>query len=437
MPSKSLPLSPLPPARRIVLQTLYRCLHKNQDLQNALDQAITSAAIGSRDKGLATELAYGYLRHKTRMDFLVTSFLKSPGKLPPHLLLVLGLAGYELAFMDKIPAYATVDWAVEWIKKNLGKRLAGVGNAVLRRIGELGKAALEEDYFCKDKPDRLSFLARYYSCPAWIVKLWMKSYGPEKTEMFLKESVTRPALGLRCASDPDSEVVARDFNHILLGSDGHAIALERTPDGLDALLRKGQVTRQSYAAQIALNALQPASWPTPVWDACCGRGGKSMALAGQGIAPIWASDIHKARLTGFMRECKRAGTYIPTFQASAKETPPLRRPPQTILLDVPCSGLGVLSRRPDSKWKRTPRDVAALVQTQRAILENAWNTLPTGGVLAYLTCTLNPAENQDQVARLCREQGNGVVIREYETGRGEGFGEFFYGATIRKIGMNG
>jgi 16S rRNA (cytosine967-C5)-methyltransferase len=76
--------------------------------------------------------------------------------------------------------------------------------------------------------------------------------------------------------------------------------------------------------------------------------------------------------------------------------------------------------------------VAALVQTQRAILENAWNTLPTGGVLAYLTCTLNPAENQDQIAWLCREQGNGVVIREYETGRGEGFGEFFYGATIKK-----
>ncbi|WP_462325396.1 transcription antitermination factor NusB [Desulfoplanes sp.] len=437
MSPKSLPLSPLPPARRVALQTLYRCLHKNQDLQNALDQALTTTAIGARDKGLATELAYGYLRHKTRSDFLVASFLKSPDKLPRHLLLLMGLAGYELACMDRIPAYATVDWTVEWIKKNLGKRLAGVGNAVLRRIGELGKAAQEKDYFCKDKPDTVIFLARYYSCPAWIVELWLQSYGREKTESFLKESVTRPALGLRCASDPDAEAVAREFNTILLGREGHALALERTPDGLDALLCKGQVTRQSYAAQIALNALQPPSWPTPVWDACCGRGGKSMALAGQGIAPLWASDIHTARLTGFMRECKRTGTSIPVFQASAKSTPPLGTTPRTILLDVPCSGLGVLSRRPDSKWKRTPKDVTALVTTQRAILDTAWSTLPAGGVLAYLTCTLNPAENQEQITRLCNEHGNAVVIREFETGMDEGFGEFFYGATIRKKGVKG
>ncbi|MGX9364530.1 transcription antitermination factor NusB [Desulfoplanes sp. PS50] len=432
MSLKSLPLSLLPPARRVALQTVYRCLFKNQDLQFALDQAIFSGDLSQRDTGLATELAYGYLRHKTRTDFLVASFLKSPEKLPPPLLLVLGLAGYELVCMDKIPAYATVDWAVEWTKKHLGRKLAGVGNAVLRRIGELGKSGLEPDFFQTDRPDTITFLARYYSCPQWIVKLWLERYGQEKTTGFLAASVCRPALGLRCASETDAEILERDFKDTLLGRNGHALALERTPGNLDALLREGRIIRQSYAAQIALHGLTPASWPTPVWDGCCGRGGKSLALFSQGIAPVWASDIHTTRLAGFLRECKRTGISIPIFRASAKDTPPFRTTPQTILLDVPCSGLGVLSRRPDSKWKRTPRDVAALVQTQWAILENAWNTLPTGGVLAYLTCTLNPAENQDQIAWLCREQGNGVVIREYETGRDEGFGEFFYGATIRK-----
>jgi 16S rRNA (cytosine967-C5)-methyltransferase len=432
MSSKSLPLSPLPPARRVALQTVYRCLFKNQDLQFALDQAISVSPLSQRDKGLATELAYGYLRHRTRTDFLVTSFLKSPGKLPSHLLLVLGLAGYELACMDKIPAYATVDWAVEWIKKNLGRKLAGLGNAVLRRIGELEKKGAEPEFFQKDQPDTITFLARYYSCPQWIVKLWLEKYGQEKTTGFLATSVSRPALGLRCSSEADAEILAGDFKEILLARDGHALALKQTPDDLDALLRQGRVVRQSYAAQIALQGLEPMTWPTPVWDGCCGRGGKSMALVSQGVCPVWASDIHTTRLAGFLRECKRTGTPVPIFRASAKDSPPFRTTPQTILLDVPCSGLGVLSRRPDSKWKRTPKDVATVVQTQRALLDNAWNTLPAGGVLAYMTCTLNPAENQDQIAWLCSEQGNGVVIKEYETGRDEGFGEFFYGATIRK-----
>ena len=437
MPSKSLPLSPLPPARRVALQTLDRCLNKNQDLQFALDQAIVASDLSTRDRGLATELAYGYLRNKTRTDFLVTSFLKSPKKLPPHLLFVMGLAGYELAFMDKIPAYATVDWAVEWIKKNLGKRLAGVGNAVLRKIGKLGKTAQEPDYFRQDQPDTLTFLARYYSCPVWIVKQWLTIYDQEKTEGLLQASISRPALGLRCAPDTDANELARDLNGTVVGRQDKALALKRSPDNLKALLRQARVTRQSYAAQIALNALQPESWPTPAWDACCGRGGKSMALFEQGIAPVWASDINKNRLNGFARECERLGRPIPLFRASAKETPPLRRPPQTILLDVPCSGLGVLSRRPDSKWKRTPQDVTSLVTTQQAILDNAWNTLPQGGVLAYLTCTLNPAENQDQIARLCSEHGNAQLIREYETEMQDGIGEFFYGATIRKKGGKG
>ncbi|GAU08436.1 transcription antitermination factor NusB [Desulfoplanes formicivorans] len=429
---KSFSSDSLPLARQVALQAIYRCLYKHQDLQFALDQALDTPRLSHRDKGLATELAYGYVRNKTRSDFLVTFFLRSPDKLPRVFMLVLGMAAYELAFLDRIPAYATVDWAVQGIKLSWGKRLAGVANAVLRRIGDLGPAVHEPDWYRQDDPDTVTFLTRYYSCPEWIVRLWLESYGMDTACEVLEGSIARPALGLRCGPDMDPESLALEVQDLLLARCGRSLALQQSFDHLDELLRQGQVSRQSYAAQMALSALEPLSWPTPIWDACCGRGGKSMALLEQGCFPVWASDLHTGRLAGMQQECRRTGRRIPLFRASAKETPPFRTPPGTILLDVPCSGLGVLARRPDSKWKRTPRDVSALMATQKAILENAWNVLPTGGVIAYITCTLNPAENQDQIARLCKRHRNATIVREYATKSREGLGEFFYAVTVRK-----
>jgi 16S rRNA (cytosine967-C5)-methyltransferase len=342
------------------------------------------------------------------------------------------MAGYELVFLDKIPTYATVNWAVEWIKKNLSTKLAGLGNAVLRRVAGLGEQARQPDFFSQDHSDLPVFLARYYSCPQWIVQLWLTSYGEKTTRTFLSASISQPPLGLRCAPKQDQESLMQSFHNILLRREGLALALTSSPENLATLIASGHVTRQSFAAQAALAALEPSTWPTPIWDACCGRGGKSMALDDQGIGPLLASDLHRGRLHNFARECAHTGRTIPIFRASAKETPPLHTPPRTILLDVPCSGLGVLSRRPDSKWKRTPKDVAALIKTQETILDNAWNIIPYNGLVVYLTCTLNPGENQEQIARLCRSHDNAVVLKEYQTGKDEELGEFFYGAVIRK-----
>ncbi len=426
-----LPLSHLPSARRAALHTVYRSLYASEELQYALDTTITRSRLSLLDTKLATELAYGYLRNKTRSDFLAASFLKAPQKLPPTLLLVLGLAAYELTCMDKIPAYATVDWAVEWIKKHLGKRLAGVGNAVLRNISRLEQAALDTAYFCKDRPDTLTFFSRYYSCPTWIVRLWLTRYGEERTTELLKASVARPALGLRCVSEAEAQTLEKEFASALLARKGKALAFKETPENLDALLGQGKVVRQSYASQTALCALEPRSWDAPVWDACCGRGGKSMMLWDENISPLWASDKNASRLGLFLRECKKSGKYIPLVRASAAAAPPFAVSPKTILLDAPCSGLGVLARRPDSKWKRTPKDVTVLLQTQRAMLDNAWAALGKGGTIAYLTCTVNPQENQEHIARLCQKH-HASMVREYETENGEGFGEYFYGAVIRK-----
>ena len=172
-------------------------------------------------------------------------------------------------------------------------------------------------------------------------------------------------------------------------------------------------------------------WPSPVLDACAGRGGKTYLLSELGKA-VWASDINVFRLRQLKAEGKRLGFDLPVFRAQGQGPWPLKESPRTVLLDAPCSGLGVLSRRPDIKWKRTAADCAGLVKLQREILEAAAGLLPSGGCLAYVTCTLNPEENEGQIARFTRDHPEFTCLRQTQSDPAEGLGEFFYGAVLRK-----
>ena len=160
--------------------------------------------------------------------------------------------------------------------------------------------------------------------------------------------------------------------------------------------------------------LDSPSWREPIWDCCAGRGGKTTALLEQGHRGIWASDVSLRRLRGLRGELGRLRLpAVPVFRADATN-PPLGEKPRTILIDAPCTGLGVLSRRPDAKWKRGPRDVVDLAAVQRRILEACAALLPSGGRLVYLTCTATRAENDDQAAWL--EALRSDLVRTHQVG---------------------
>ncbi len=440
----------IPPARAIALAVLGRVLPDptrpvrgpgaGQDAQAVLDAALDVPGLDPRDRGLATELVYGFLRLRGRLEYILSRFLKNPDAVPAPVGRVLALAAYEILYCSKVPAYASVDWAVTAVRKRGGKGLSGMANAVLRRLAADPGALADPGFYRRDRCTEQEFLSRLYSCPEWIVAMWLRDGGHETAEAFLASQLEPAPLGLRVnrtrpgarelfdalAGLPETKLAAFPTLALPAGTD-------TTPAGVDlgAALAEGRLSRQSAAAQLVLARLGLDGWPEPVFDACAGRGGKTLALAEAG-KKVFAGDMLAAKLSGLAREACRLGLPpIAAFRASATRMP-LGRAPGTILLDAPCSGLGVLSRRPDAKWRRRPEDLAGLVRLQRAMLEAAYANLAPGGRLVYVTCTTNPAENEQAVDRLGNRHRDLVLETEVPAAPDAALGEAFYGAVLKK-----
>ncbi|BBD09375.1 RsmB/NOP family class I SAM-dependent RNA methyltransferase [Desulfovibrio ferrophilus] len=431
----------LPPARRAALDALTACL-KGADIQAALDSALTpkrgQEPLVGRDAALATELAYGTLRLKLRLDFLLAHYLTRPDGLPVLMRMALSLAAYEITQLDKVPAYASVDWCVEHIKASINPGLANVANAVLRKIVDLGDSASDPEFYRTGTPNQRAFMAHYYATPRWLTDLWCDSYGDQDTEHYLAATTKAAPLGLRFRPGvPETAKLLEQwtFSDHCLDATPSGIALNRTPEDFHELLESGGVLRQSLAGQQAMLALGCDNWPRPLWDACCGRGGKTLLLADAGGGPILASDPSMARLRGLKRELQRLDVPgVIAARVRADRPAPLNEPVPAILVDAPCSGLGVLSRRPDAKLKRQPNDLIKLAALQDKILDNAALHLAPGGILAYVTCTLNPAENEQRVQEFMSRHSEFGLDMQWQTPPDSPLNEFFYAARLTRTG---
>ena len=445
----------LPPARATALDCLTACLIEGRDLQAALDTALSADPLSDRDAGLVTELVYGYCRMKGRLDALLSRFLDPSRPLPEEARLALGLAAHEIVHLDRVPAYASVNWAVDWAKGYTRAHLSGLFNAVLRRVSGMAAEARTVAPYKKGAQDEAQVLSRYYSCPEWIVRMWLKEYPKEDAARYLKAQARPPATGFAVDAAALGEEAAMALSRRLgahpscIGRQGLGLAFQ-PGTGLDALAgelelsaaERAAVYRQSFSARQALAELAPQRWAAPVWDACCGRGGKTRLILEAGAlsisadTPLLASDTHMGRLRALARELAPAmeSGRLLAFRARADRPAPLAQAPGTILLDAPCTGLGTLSRRPDIKWKRTPEDVAALARTQAEMLARAFEALAPGGQLFYLTCTLCPEENQRQAARFLEAQPGARLLASWTTPPDVPAGEFFYAASLKKAG---
>ncbi|GFK95351.1 Ribosomal RNA small subunit methyltransferase B [Fundidesulfovibrio magnetotacticus] len=426
----------LPPARAAALAALDDTLPLDQraalDVQAALDRALRPLE-DPRDRGLATELVYGWLRLKGRMDHLVRRQLSRPDGTPPMALRLLSLGAYELVHLDQVPPHATLSWTVDAVRARCGEGPARLANAVLRRIQALGRDASNPEFYRHGAQNRLEFLSVWHSMPAWIVKIWLDQY-PDTAQHLLESQTASPLAGFRLnRARPDAQTL---FNELTRSAPARAafpwIAFEphSVPPGLEDACRDGLASRQSFAAGDMLQRLGFERWPGPVWDACAGRGGKSLALAESGVRPLWASDVSAPRLRGHRQDAWRLGLECPALFFADATRPPLKASPAVILVDAPCTGLGVLSRRPDAKWKRTFADIGRMVALQRRIVGNAARLLKPGGLLAYITCTLTLQENEQQAAHL---ESLGFRRRDKSgTAFDAGLREFFWGGAWEK-----
>lgn len=366
----------------------------------ALNHHITISKPNS--KALVRRLVYGVLENRTYLDYVIGHYLTDPlQKLNTSDRTVLRIGLYQLIFMDSIPSYAAVSETVN-LAKHYCKGREGFINAVLRNYERSGKEIALPDR----ETDESEYLSVKYSYAKWIVELWLSEYESEFTEELLAAGNKTPELTIRPNLLKNSkkglkkrliekgyEVSESHINNIALRVKGEDL-IETN------LYKDGMFTVQDESSMAAVDLLDPQ--PNEfVIDVCAAPGGKTMYIAErmENRGRILARDLYKKKLDILNREAARLGITIVesgTFDAT-KTDGELEASADRVLVDAPCSGLGVVRRKPEIKYKEWDGELEHLPEIQRQILAASSEYVKKGGMLLYSTCTINPAENQDVV----------------------------------------
>jgi len=393
-------------ARLVAARVLDRVESARAYADLALHGALRDERLSVRDRALATELVYGTLRWRGRLDFALGACCDRPlAQLEPAVLTLLRLGSYQLLFLDGVPARAAVDESVRCAQAMGWARASGLVNAVLRRLAR----SAESIAFPALEQDPLAHLVHALSLPEWIAQRWLAALGPAEAAALARAANETPPLTARTnplATTRDAllaELAPRWPDAKLAAHAPLAISLGHGVEpGSDPAFREGRFTIQDEASQLVA-ALLDAQPGERVLDLCAAPGAKTTAIA-EAIGPgglVVACDRNQRRLELVGRAARRLG--LANVQlAHADGTQPLGelpgRPFARVLVDAPCSGLGTLRRNPDARWRLRPEDPALLARTQRALLESAAREVMPGGVLVYSTCTLLAEENEAVVA---------------------------------------
>ncbi len=372
----------------------------------ALDRVLAaSVSLSPADRGLATELVYGVLRHRSRLDRAVRPHTKRGLKRAhPTVRRVLRLATFQLLMLDRIPDSAAINEAVKVVKQAVDRRAGGFVNAVLRRVAEQGEPPLPD-------PSRqpAKYLQEAASLPDWTAALLLKRLEGDEATSLGDALVSRPPLTIRAnRQQNDREALLAKLCE--LHPDAEMQPCRYAPDGVhltgisdlrrSALYQQGSLEIQDEGAQLVGQLLAPRAGER-ILDACAGRGGKTLhlaALAGS-TEGLVAADSGASKLTELSRRAERAGLTPPRcVTADLTDENELEGDFHRILLDAPCSGLGVLRRHPEAKWRLEPATVKELVDLQRRLLDRMAPRVRPGGLLVYAVCTFTKAEGPDQVA---------------------------------------
>lgn len=386
--------------RRIAYLTLMDVEAKHAYSNIALNHQIKS---GNPDApAFVRELVYGVLENKTYLDYIIEHFISTPVcKMKGSDLTVLRLGLYQLKFLDGVPDYAAVNESVDLAKKYCKGR-EGFINGVLRSFLRAGKEV--------ELPDRTKDEVRYlsvkYSYEPWIIEMWKEQYAPEFVEELLAAGNKTPDLVIRVnflkttREDLKRRIIAKGFR----ADDGLLCkeALHVEGRGLlgGRLYNSGMFSVQDESSILAVNILDPQPDET-IMDVCAAPGGKSLAIAekmnNRGSVVSW--DIYKRKLAIIDKEAERLGVSIITTKTwdATRVDSSMAEKADRVLVDAPCSGLGVVRRKPEIKFKRKTREFDEFPKKQLAILSASSKYVKPGGILVYSTCTISPYENQQVV----------------------------------------
>lgn len=380
-------------ARREAYDILLHILKDSAYSNLSLEQALGVSDFSKRDRAFASRLVYGTLERQLTLDYIISQFLNQPlSKLKKQVLVNLRMAVYQLYFMDKVPASAVINEAVNLSKETGCAFASGLINAVLRKI-DAKRVNLA------DTPDEIR-----YSCPEHLIRMWKKMYGEENTAGILENINKAAPFYIRVNTlKTNQEALIK-----LLEQEGifaketvfpNALKLENVGGVAQlASFQAGLFHVQDLASQLCAEALGAKPGET-VFDLCAAPGGKTFTIAQsmKNEGRILAFDLYEHRLDLIQKTAETLG--IINLETALGDASKFNRNlPQAdrVLCDVPCSGLGIIRRKPEIRYKNLD-SIKELPALQLAILENGSNYVKPGGTLIYSTCALNKKEN-NQVA---------------------------------------
>lgn len=393
-------------ARGAALTALQKWRKQDAWSDAALNAAISRSGLDTRDAALASRLCYGTIQNLALLDHILSQCCDRPlRQLEPRVLDILRIGAYQLWFMDRIPARAAVNEAVTLCKDAGCTRASGLVNAVLRRV-----SALDREIPSLPEEGTAAYLSVRYSHPIWLCERWIREHGYAFAERAAAADNDDTPACLQCNQlRVDASRVAAD----LLTAGYDVKSHPHLPDALvcgggDFLASKPFADGWFYVQDAAAKYAVLIADPQPgmrVLDSCAAPGGKSFAAAiqMQDQGEILACDIHENKLRRIRSGCDRLGFHsIQTRVMDARKPDASIGQFDVVMADVPCSGLGVIRKKPEIRYK-DPNAIAALPEIQLDILRGLSAAVKPGGVLLYSTCTVLPEENEDVVQSFLKE----------------------------------
>lgn len=392
-------------AREIALKIIVEINEEGAFANIALDRNLAKYPLKDfRDRALVTDLVYGSIKYRKRLDWILDQFAKPKVcKMAPWIRNILRLGLYQIIFLDKVPISAAINESVKLAKKYGHRGTIKFVNGVLRNINRNLNKIVYPDF--KENP--VKYLSVYYSFPNWLVEKWVQNFGVENTQKLCEYFNNPSPLWIRTNT---LKISRKALKENLLKENIIVRESERTPEGLQLIgnininnlesFKQGLFIVQDESSILVGHCLKPRSGQTII-DACSAPGGKTTHLAQlmDNEGRIIALDVHEHRLNLIKENSSRLGVdIISTIQGDARKlTEYLQEPVSGVLVDAPCSGLGVLGRRADARWVKTAADIEKLSEIQLEILQEAAKLVKKGGTLVYSTCTITKEENEDVI----------------------------------------
>jgi 16S rRNA (cytosine967-C5)-methyltransferase len=406
--------------RDLALRVLNDLSRKPGFSASSLDTLFRSSPdLEERDRAFISQLVQGSIRWRLRLDWTIRQISDTPlKKISLPVLNLLRLAIYQILFLDRVPESAAVNEAVKNAKKRHPPYVVSFVNAVLRKA-------------CRDKnqiafPDRhkapVQYLSSFYSYPEWLVRKWIMEWGIDFAEALCEAQNHIPAITVRSNT---LKISREDLIRRLEAESGiTAKPTPYSPQGVHLADFRGRVDQnkafqeglfqvQDEAAQLTSAILSPVAGET-VLDLCAGYGGKTTHVAElmKDRGKVIGLDMNQPRLVSLASNAVRLGirsTLAVAADASKDLSSLFRVRFDRIVVDAPCSGLGVICRHPDAKWNKKEEDIPRLAELQKAILNSGCSVLRRGGMLLYVTCTLSREENEE-VVDACLAQNKDMAL---------------------------